>query len=228
MQGYKHILLRGEIESGRINVARSAEEECMRVLGQIRDRPFNIFRSDGKLLLRSATIQRQSKKAGFRLNFGQSAFIGCSEGSPIWLRMNSDNDLEVQIGSSHGPILDDELCKECLPILENPTIENYWQAVTSACIILETRLRERAKASSEYYGARLIDYSLKPPQGKLVCRKNEKEQEGVFHLCRGVSQGLRNPSVHLKQNSSRTRARQVVGIIDMLLGEIDAAEIRST
>jgi hypothetical protein len=228
MQGYKHILLRGEIESGRINVPGSAEEECMRVLGQIRDRPFNIFRSDGKLLLRSVTIQKQRDTPGFRLSFGQSTFKGCSEGSPIWLRVKNDNDMEVQIGSSQGPIVDIELCQECLPILENPTIDNYWQAVISACIILETRLRERAKAPSEFYGTRLIDYALKPPQGKLVCREKEKEQEGVYHLCLGVAQGLRNPSVHLKQNSPRTRARQVVGIIDLLLGEIDAAEIRST
>jgi hypothetical protein len=227
MQEYKHILIQTEISSGRIYVADNAKIEFMRALGQVLDRPFNIFRSDGRLLLRTAFIQKQEDKAGLRLNFGKDAFAGCTEGTPIWLRTRPDGDVEVQIGSPAGSIIDAELSQECLDMLENPKADNYWQAVNVACTILESRLRRRIQASTDLYGTRLVDHALRDSDGKLICRTNTREQEGIYQLCQGVMRALRNPGSHHKQHISRTRARQWIGLIDLLLGEIDAAKLRS-
>jgi uncharacterized protein (TIGR02391 family) len=226
MQEYKHILIDSEIKSGRIYIAESALEEFRRSLGQVQSRPFNIFRSDGKLLARAVSIQKRPSKRGWRLSFGLDTFAGCTEGTPIWLRLRPDGDVEVQIGPSAGPIADAELSQECLATLENPKTDNYWQAVTAACIILESRLRNRTQAPSDLHTTRLVDHALRYADGKLICRTNRNEQEGINQLCQGVMRALRNPSTHEKQNLSRTRAHQIVGIIDLLLGEIDQAEVR--
>lgn len=226
MRGYRHVLTQGEIKDGRIYLSVLAVEEAMRTLGQVRDKPFSIFRSDGKLLVRNAYFQGREGKRGLRLNCGQDTFANCTEGTPIWLRLRPDGDIEIQIGSSPGPIIDTELNQECKAILEDPETTNYWQAVNVACTILETRLCNRAQAPANVYGARLVDYALEPPDGKLVCREHEGQQKGIHQLCRGVIQALRNPSSHQKLEYSRTRARQIVGIVDLLLGEIDAAGVR--
>ncbi len=226
MQSYKHILTRGEIKDGRIGLSARAVEEAMRTLGRVRDKPFNIFRSDGKLLVRAVCFQSHEGKPGLRLNCGKNTFANCTEGTPIWLRLRSDGDVEIQVGSSPGPIIDAELNQECEAILEDPETTNYWQAVNVACTILETRLRNRAQAPTNIYGVKLVNYALRPTDGKLVCREQGGEQEGINQLCRGVMQALRNPSSHQKQEYPRTRARQIVGIIDLLLGEIVTAEVR--
>lgn len=124
MQGYKHILTRGEIKDGRVYISQSAEEEFLRTLPQVCDRPFNVFRPDGKLLVRTALLQRQKGKAGLRVNCGQDTFANCAEGTSIWLRLRPDGDIEIQIGSSPGPIIDAELNQECGTILEDPEVEN--------------------------------------------------------------------------------------------------------
>jgi uncharacterized protein (TIGR02391 family) len=139
--------------------------------------------------------------------------------------LRSDGDVEVLIDSADGPTIDAELSHECLSILENPKTDNYWLAVNAAYVILESRLSNRAQASDSY-GKSLVDKSLRFADGKLIFRKNQNEQEGIHYLCRGIMQALRNPSSHHKQDLSRTRARQIIGIIDLLLGEIDAAEVR--
>jgi len=226
MQGYKHILTRGEVKDGRIYISQSAEDEFMRTLGPVRNKPFNIFRSDGKLLVRTGYLQRQRGKAGLRINCGQDTFADCSEGTSIWLRLRPDGDVEIQIGSSPGPIMDAELNQECGAVLEDPEMTSYWQVVNAACVILESRLRSRSQAPTTMYGARLVDHALRHTDGKLVCREHEGEQRGIHQLCLGVMQALRNPSSHQKQEHTRTRARQIVGIVDLLLGEIDAAIVR--
>jgi hypothetical protein len=83
MQGYKHILARGEIDSGRIYISDNAKDEFMRQLGLAQGRPFNIFRSDNKILLRSVVIQKRAGKAGLRINFGQDTSADCTEGTAI-------------------------------------------------------------------------------------------------------------------------------------------------
>lgn len=226
MQEYKHILTQGEIKDGRIYISKSAEAELMRTLGQVRDKPFNVFRSDGKLLVRTAYLQRQRRKAGLRINCGQDTFANCTEGTPIWLRLRPGGDIEIQIGSCPGPIIDAELSQECEAILEDPGLTNYWQAVNAACTILESRLRSRSQAPDTVYGTRLCDYALRYSDGRLVCREHEGEQEGIHQLCQGVMRALRNPSSHQKKEYSRTRARQIVGVVDLLLGEIGAARVR--
>ena len=224
MKAYKHILTHGETKDGRLYISRIAQDELMRTLGQVRDRPFNIFRSDGKLLVRTAFLQRQKGKAGLRINCGQDTFANCREGTPIWLRLRPDGDVEIQIGSSPGPIIDAELSHDCEAVLEDPEAVNFWQAVNAACIILESRLRSRARAPKTMHGKRLVEYALGHPDGRLKCRENGGEQEGICQLCHGVMRSLRNPSLHQKQEYSRTRARQIVGIVDLLLEEIGAAQ----
>jgi uncharacterized protein (TIGR02391 family) len=224
MQGFRHILRGSEIESGRIYISQNSENEFFREFGQIRDRAFNIFRSDNTLLLRSVVIQRTSR-AGLRINFGKDTFADCVVGTPIWLCLRSDSDMEIRIGSGTSYILDAELSHECFTDLENPNSDNYWKAVNAACTILESRLRARTQASN-MYGKELVNFALHFPEGKLICRSNKVEQEGIHQLCLGVMQAYRNPSLHQKQNRTRTRARQIVGIIDLLLSEIDLAEVR--
>lgn len=198
----------------------------MRTFGQVRDRPFNVFRSDGKLLVRSTRFQRQEGKAGLRLNCGQETFADCTEGTLIWLRLRPDNDVEIQIDSPPGPIIDAELNQDCGSILEDPNLENYWQVVNSACTILETRLRSLSQAPNTLIGVRLVEYALNQKDGILICRDHEAEQKGFYELCRGIFQAYRNPTSHRKIEFSRTRARQIVGIIDVILAELDVARTR--
>jgi hypothetical protein len=99
MQGYKHLLIGNEIDSGRIYISQKSEDEFMRVFGQIRNRPFNIFGSDNRVLLRSVAIQKSSH-AGLRINFGKDTFADCVVGTPIWLYLRPDSDMEIQIGSA--------------------------------------------------------------------------------------------------------------------------------
>jgi uncharacterized protein (TIGR02391 family) len=227
MMGYRHILLKGEISSGRINISEKSKEECMRSLGEVQGRPFNIFRSDGTFLVRNTRFQRVEGKSGLRLNLGQNTFSGCSEGTEIWLRLNKNKDVEVEIGSSINSIVDNELSYECLPILENPEKDNYWQAVNSAFTILETRIRNQTGAGPNYFGDRLIDFAFKPDQGILVCRENKNGQEGIYYLFRGIMKAFRNPNVHQKQELTRIRARQTVAAVDLLLAEINTAQKRT-
>jgi hypothetical protein len=90
MEDYGHILKKGELTDGRIYIAEIAVEEAMRSLGPVRNKPFNIFRSDGKLLVRSAHFQHTPGRGGIRLNCGQDTFADCTEGTPVWIRLRSD------------------------------------------------------------------------------------------------------------------------------------------
>ncbi|MBK8901412.1 MAG: TIGR02391 family protein [Anaerolineaceae bacterium] len=227
MREYRHILMRGEISSGRIYVPQHSEGELKGNLGLVQDRAFNIFLSDGTLVKRNAKLQKTKGKAGLRLNCGQDTFKNCTSGTPIFLSLRPDNDIEIKIQTNIDRLIsDEELDKECGQLLENPRLGNYWQAVNLACTLLESRIRAKSGAPKNVYGYKLIDYALHPQNGKLICRDHSGEQDGIFQLCSGVMKAYRNPNAHQKSAIPRDKVRKIVGIVDLLLEEIEESTLR--
>jgi hypothetical protein len=66
---YRHILTKTEIAEGRLNISAAVEDEFMRVFAAVRDKPFNVFSTDGKCLNRNARFQKL--RNGLRFNCGQ-------------------------------------------------------------------------------------------------------------------------------------------------------------
>jgi hypothetical protein len=113
---------------------------------------------------------------------------------------------------------------QVLPILENPHQDDYADAVIKACVILESRLKIKSCApKGSDHGKGLADYALETKNAAIRLRSDGREQNGFYYLYLGISGAFRNPLAHGNDAWPRNRARQVVGIVDLLLGEIKAA-----
>jgi uncharacterized protein (TIGR02391 family) len=123
-------------------------------------------------------------------------------------------------------IADDELRKDCAELLNQ---EYYRQAIVSAGVVLEERIRQTigGDGPEEFkHGTDLVDYALKKDTGQLVIRRHPAEQEGVHLVFRGAMQVVRNPPAHKKVTYTAQEARQAIGLIDYLLSLLGQARLR--
>lgn len=123
-------------------------------------------------------------------------------------------------------IVDDQLRDRCLDLLLRP--DKADTAVREACVLLEDRIRDAAGLPAELIGADLVTRALHPENGILMLSEIKAEQEAILLLYRGVIGFFKNPTSHrIIENYDLTRARQVVGLIDLLLNLLRDAKRRS-
>ncbi len=120
-------------------------------------------------------------------------------------------------------IVDDGLRDRCLDLLVRPGKADA--AVREASVLLENRLREVSGLSVELVGVQLVSRALSADNGVLVLSDVKAEQEGIHSLYRGVIGFFKNPASHrIIENYDVTRARQVVGLIDLLVNLLRDAQ----
>jgi hypothetical protein len=127
--------------------------------------------------------------------------------------------LEARLSESESrsiAIKDDELRERCLDLLLRSGKADT--AVRDATVVLEDRVRRAAQLGNEFYGTGLIDKALNPTKGALEFEGTAQEREGLYQLFRGTVGFFKNPTSHrIVADYKSTRARQVVGLIDVLL-----------
>ena len=140
------------------------------------------------------------------------------DGEAVALREQVDA-LEAKLTEAEARsayIVDDELKDRCLDLLVRPGKADT--AVRDAAVVLEHRIRKAAGLGPEDYGVGLVDKALSPKTGLLDFGGPKPEREGIHQLYRGVIAFFKNPTSHqIIQDYDVTRARQVVGLIDLLL-----------
>ncbi len=105
------------------------------------------------------------------------------------------------------------------------------RVINQATQVLEARIRTKSGGNSDKTGTQLVNAVIKAKidQTVLQVSRDEGEQEGVAHICRGIMQAFRNPTHHqLSDAFSREGALKFCGFIDSLLRIIDNAEVRTT
>jgi len=113
-------------------------------------------------------------------------------------------------------VVDDELRDRCLDLLMRP--DKADTAVREATVILEDRIRRIARLGTDSYGVGLVDKALNPKTGSLHFGRPQREREGLHQLYRGAIGFFKNPASHrIIEDYDVARARQVVGLIDLLL-----------
>lgn len=111
---------------------------------------------------------------------------------------------------------DDELRERCVDLLLRPGKADT--AVRDAAVLLEHRVRRIAGLENTDLGVGLIDKALNPKTGVLKAEGTDAERRAVHELFRGTIAFFKNPASHrLIADYDVTRARQVVGLVDILL-----------
>ena len=125
-------------------------------------------------------------------------------------------------------IVDEELRTRCLDLfndfVEMNHAERFDTIVVEATRILEDRVRKTARLGSASSGVDLISAAFGGKAPRLRVSEHAGEQEGVYHLFRGVIGFIRNPVHHRLQNVPKERAIQVLGLIDYLLHVAETAD----
>lgn len=124
-------------------------------------------------------------------------------------------------------IVDDELRDRSLDLIVRPGKADA--AVREACVLLEDRLREVSRLPAELVGVQLVSRALSPDSGVLILSDVKAEQDGIHTLYRGVIGFFKNPTSHrIIEDYDVTRARQIVGLVDLLLQLLREAKRRET
>lgn len=114
-----------------------------------------------------------------------------------------------------GDSLRDELLRRCADLIH---IGNHDEAVRSACMFLEERLRKAAH-KEELMGVRLVNHAFDPGTGPLAAHlaSRKSEREGLYYLYTGAFKLLRNPTAHGVVGYSAAEAKAIVGFVNLLL-----------
>jgi hypothetical protein len=102
--------------------------------------------------------------------------------------------------------------------------------VNQATLVLEDRIRSKAKKGTGSHGVDLVNEVLKTKISDTVLRVSDDpgEHEGFCHICRGVVGAFRNPTHHrLIESMTREEALKVCAFIDNLLRVIDQATLKN-
>ncbi len=118
--------------------------------------------------------------------------------------------------------LNQELLHRCGDLIH---IGNHDEAVRSACVFLEERLRKAAH-NDRLMGVRLAKYAFDPDTGTLAkhLASRKSEQEGIYHLYTGAFQLFRNPTAHGAVGYNSAEAKAILGFINLLLTFLDRVE----
>lgn len=122
------------------------------------------------------------------------------------------NQLREFLESQSG--LDEELLSRCGNLLH---IGNYDQAVHTAFVLLEERLR-RIVGKPRMTGVSMVEY-LFSKNGRLTRHMSldEKEQEKYRNLFDSAFSLYRNPSAHTMTNYNATMGKAIIGLVNLLL-----------
>lgn len=118
--------------------------------------------------------------------------------------------------------LNEELLRRCGDLIH---IGNYDEAVRSACVFLEERLRKVAH-EEELMGVRLVKYAFDPDTGSLAKHlgSRKSEREGLYNLYIGAFRLFRNPTAHGVVGYSAAEAKAIIGFVNLLVTFLDRVE----
>jgi uncharacterized protein (TIGR02391 family) len=121
-------------------------------------------------------------------------------------------------------INDPELRDRCQDTLVGS--KNFDIAINQATLVLEDRIRKKAKPAPKLVGEALVNFAFKEDLSKSVLRVHSKDgddQRGLTQILRGVVSAFRNPTHHHISPFSREDALKVCAFIDVLLHAVDSA-----
>jgi uncharacterized protein (TIGR02391 family) len=118
--------------------------------------------------------------------------------------------------------LNEELLRRCGDLIH---IGNHDEAVRSACVFLEERLRKAAN-EEKLMGVQLAKYAFDPDTGSIAkhLASNKSEREGLYSLYIGVFKLFRNPTAHGVVGYSAAEAKAIIGFVNLLLTFLDRVE----
>jgi uncharacterized protein (TIGR02391 family) len=124
--------------------------------------------------------------------------------------------IEAQAG------LDEELLRRCGHLIH---LGAFDEAVRSAFVLLEERLRDAVKAEG-MTGTQLANHAFSPMNGPLAKHlgRNQAEREGLRELYSGAFRLFRNPTAHGVVGYSAAEGKAIIGLVDLLLKLVKRAE----
>lgn len=132
----------------------------------------------------------------------------------------------ASIGSLYGSLEDEELRKRCADILLSQN--SFDRAVNQATMVLEERIRRKARDSSGLTGTSLVNnyVKAKPEESKIVISSDPEEQEGFSNVLRGMMLAFRNTTHHSPSDTwTREDALKVCAFVDYLLKRLEGARV---
>lgn len=124
--------------------------------------------------------------------------------------------IEAQAG------LDEELMRRCGDLVH---IGKFDEAVRSAFVLLEERLREAIKKEGTT-GTNLANYAFNPADGPLakLLGQTQSEREGLRELYSGAFKLFRNPTAHGVVDYSADQGKAIISLVNLLLIILKRAE----
>jgi uncharacterized protein (TIGR02391 family) len=124
--------------------------------------------------------------------------------------------IEAQAG------LDEELLRRCGHLIH---LEAFDEAVRSAFVLLEERLRDAVKVEG-MTGTQLANHAFSPANGPLAKHlgRNQSEREGLRELYSGAFRLFRNPTAHGVVGYSAAEGKAIIGLVDLLLKLVKRTE----
>lgn len=117
---------------------------------------------------------------------------------------------------------DEDLRQRCSDLLLAKS--HFDRAINQGTLLLEDRIRKKAKPNNGMVGENLIGYAFNAEISKSVLKisKNADEQRGYAAILRGVVPAFRNPTHHhVIETFTREEAIRVCAFIDVLLRVVD-------
>jgi hypothetical protein len=122
-------------------------------------------------------------------------------------------------------IEDQELRSRCQDILMAPA--NFDRPINQATLVLEDRIRNKAKPTTKLVGESLVNFAFKEDLSTTVLQvasNDSDDQRGFTQILRGLVPAFRNKTHHHIINTfSREEAMRVCGFIDVLLRVVDSS-----
>jgi len=135
------------------------------------------------------------------------------------------NEEVVEVGTLYGSLEDEELRGRCADILS--ARNNFDRVVNQATMVLEDRVRRKARDSSGLTGTQLVNtyVKAKPEESKIVFSSDPDEQDGFSNVLRGMMLAFRNPTHHSPSDTwTREDALKVCTFVDYLLKRLNEAK----
>lgn len=136
------------------------------------------------------------------------------------------NEEVVEVGTLYGSLEDEELRARCADILS--ARNNFDRVVNQATMILEDRVRRKAKDSTSLTGTQLVNTYVKAKldESKIIFSGDPDEQDGFSNVLRGMMLAFRNTTHHSPSDTwSREDALKVCAFVDYLLKRLEAARV---
>jgi uncharacterized protein (TIGR02391 family) len=118
--------------------------------------------------------------------------------------------------------LDAELLQRCGHLIR---VEAFDEAVRSAFVLLEERLRRAVRAEG-LTGTQLANHAFNATKGVLAKHlgHSESEREGLRELYSGAFRLFRNPTAHGIVGYSPAEGKAIIGLVDLMLKIVKRAE----